>query len=261
MHRELSAALLRAEPDMSFDEKLAAITRVAGALARAAPSGHTVPLVAETGQPAGELAKFVAFHRRAATPTPLDGVTPPPPQNNEIDFHRALTALGEYPWLLRQLRLIIDLEVDVSRVPNSSIGALRHLRARPRFSSPVTDASTYTPVTKYILDNDTTGPLPFPVFVAAPKAAQRPADMQTQLEIVGGFLNLGLTRPPPPPTSDLQFDVFTVDIDGATKKLLNTIQVAAGDGQAAPIDAATEIAAPALQTSGLNLVRTGQADR
>jgi hypothetical protein len=259
MHREFSAALLRAEPEMSFDEKLAAITRVAGALARAAPLGLSVPLVAETGHPAGELAKFVAFHRRAAAPT-LDGVTPPPQPDNEIDFHRALTALGEYPWLLRQLRLIVDLEVDVSRVPKSSIGALRHIRARPRFSSPVTDASTYTPVTKYILDNDISGPLPFPVFVAAPKAAATPPDIQTQLEIVGGFLNLGLTRPPPPPTADLQFDVFSVDIDGAAKKLLNTIQLVTGDGQAAPIDAATEVAAPALLTSGLNLVRTGQAD-
>jgi hypothetical protein len=260
MHRELSVALLHAEHEMSFDEKLAAVTRVAGSLARAAPLGHTVPLVAETDHPAGELAKLVAFHRRAATPSPLDGVTPPPQPNHEIDFHRALTALGEYSWLLRQLRLVLDLEIDVSRVPKSSIGALRHLRARPRFSSPVTDASTYTPVTKYILDNDATGPLPFPVFVAAPKAAQTPPHIQTQLEIVGGFLNLGLTRPPPPPTDDLQFDVFTVDIDGAAKKLLNTIQMVAGDGQAAPIDAATEIAAPALQTSGLNLVRTGQAD-
>jgi hypothetical protein len=260
MHRELSASLLHADPEMSFDEKLSAIGRVAGALARSAPAGQPVPLVADTDHPASAFAQFVAFHRRPAASARLNGASAAAP-NNDIDFHRALTALGEYPWLLRQLRLIIDLEVDASRVPKSSIGALRQMRARVRFSSPATDASGYTPVIYFILDNDMNGPLPFPVFMAAPRAAASPTP-QTQFEIVGGFLNLGLTRPPPPPTADLQFDVFNVDVDGAAKKVLNTIQMFANDAgtQATPIDASAEIAAPALQTSGLMLVRTGQAN-
>src|SRR5262249_24816734 len=121
--------------------------------------------------------------------------------------------------------------------------------------------SNYAPATKYILDEDTNGPLPFKAFLAAPRAAQTPATIQTQLEIVAGLLNLGLTRPPPPPTSDLQFDVFNVDVDGAATEILNALQII-GDGvgaQPTPINASAEVPAPALRTSGLNLVRTGQA--
>jgi hypothetical protein len=260
MHRGLSASLLHPDPDMSFDDKLAGIARVAGALARSAPTGQPVSLVADTDDPASAFAQFAAFHRRPASVRP-DSASAAVPPNNDIDFHRALTALGEYSWLMRRLGLIIDLEVDASRVPKSSIGVLRRLRARPHFSSPATDASGYTPFTKYILDNDMNGPLPFPVFLAAPRAAATPATIQSQFEIVAGFLNLGLTRPPPPPTDDLQFDVFNVDVDGAATKVLNTIQMFAGDSgtQATPIDASAEIAAPALQTSGLMLARTGQA--
>jgi hypothetical protein len=257
MHRDLSTSLMHTDPDMSFDEKLAAITRVAGALARSAPAGQTVPLVADTDDPAGAFAQFAAFHRRPAASAQPDGVSDAPPPNNDIDFHRALTVLGEYPWLMRRFGLIIDLEVGASSVAQSSIGALRRIRAQPHFSTPTTDASGYTPFTKYILDNDANGPLPFRVFVAAPRAAATPFTIQTQLEIVAGFLNLGLTRPPPPPTNDLQFDVFNVDVDGAARKVLNTIHLFAGDG--GPIDAAADVAAPALQSSGLMLVRTGQA--
>lgn len=262
MHRELSASLLHSEPGMSFDDKLAGLAHVAGTLARSASPGQPVPLVADSDHPAGDFAKFVAFHRRPAAAARLDSVSAPAPNNNDIDFHRALTALGEYPWLLRRLGLIFDLTVAATLVPTSPIGALRQIRAQPRFSSPAADASTYAPVTKYILDNDATGPLPFPVFLAAPRAATTLAANQPQLEIVGGFLNLGLIRPPPPPTDDLQFDVFNVDVDGAAKKVLNTLQIIGNGGgaQATPVDAGAEVPAPSLQTSGLQLVRTGQAN-
>lgn len=251
-HNELAASLLRPDPGLSFNEKLAGVTRAANARARVAPPGEPVRLVPEG---AGAFAEFAAFHGRAAS-----GVTQFDAPDNTIDFHRALTALGEYSWLLRQLGLIFDLKIDAAAVPVSRIGALRQIAARPRFSSPAAAATSVTAVTKYILDNDTNGPLPFPVFVAAPRAAARPATIQTQFEIVAGFLNLGLTRPPPPPTSDLQFDVFNVDVDGAARKVLNAIQMADGP-QSGTIDAPAETAAPALQTSGLMLIRTGQADR
>ncbi len=262
LHHTLAASLLRPDPGLSFDEKLAGIVRVASTLAQSAPRGQPVPLVPDTGHPGGAFAQFAAFHRRAAASAQPANADAPAPPNDDIDFHRALTAIGEYPWLLRRLGLIIDLVVDAARVPTSRIGALRHIAARPRFSSTAANASNFIAATKYILDNDTNGPLPFPVFVAAPRGAASPATIQTQFEIVGGLLNLGLTRPPPPPTSDLQFDVFNVDVDGAAKKVLNAIQMAAGAAapESAPIDDNPQTAAPALQTSGLTLIRTGQAD-
>jgi hypothetical protein len=262
MHRELSASLLHPHPDMSFDEKLAGLHQVAGALARSAPAGQPVSLVADTDHPAGPFAEFAAFHGRPANSERPASVNSAAAPNNDIDFHRALTALGEYPWLMRQLRLIIDLEVDASRLPKSSIGAVRRLRAQPHFSAAATDGSGYTPFTKYILDSDMNGPLPFQVFLAAPRGAETPATVGSQFEVLAGFLNLGLTRPPPPPTDDLQFDVFNIDVDGTAKKVLNTIQMFANDDgtQATPVGASADLAAPALQTSGLMLVRTGQAN-
>ncbi len=255
MHDELAASLLRPEPEMSFDDKLAGITQVAGMIARSAPSGKIGRLVPES---AGPLAAFAAFHGRVARPA-VTGFDAPPPPDNTIDFHRSLTALGEYSWLSRRLGLIFDLTValtaDVSNKLTSRIGALRQIAARPRFSSSAAGATSVTVATKYILDNDPNGPLPFQVFVAAPKAAVAPSTIQTQFEIVAGLLNLGLTRPPPLP-NDLQFDVFNVDVDGATRKVLNAIQMVAGD---ASQSATAEVAAPALQTSGLMLARAGQS--
>jgi hypothetical protein len=104
MHRELSASLLHSDTGMSFDDKLAGLAHVAGTLARSAPPDQPVPLVADSGHPAGEFAKFVAFHRRPAAAARIDSASAPAP-NNDIDFHRALTALGEYSWLMRRLGL------------------------------------------------------------------------------------------------------------------------------------------------------------
>jgi hypothetical protein len=263
MQHELAASLLRPEPELSFEDKLTGINSVASALASAAQPEELVKLVPDTPHPAGAFAQFAAFHRRAmaSTPSGIAAVSTAAQPDDDIDFHRALTALGEYSWLLRRLGFVFDLKVDAARVPTSRIGALRQIAARPRFSSPAAGASSFTTLTKYILDNDATGPLPFPVFLAAPRAAATAATLQTQFEIVGGLLNLGQTRPPPPPTSDLQFDVFNVDVDGAAKKVLNAIRMASVETQSGPIDPKAETSAPALQTSGLMLIRTGQADQ
>ena len=159
IHRELSTALLSSDGDASFDEKLAGLLRVAGVRARSAPAGEHVPLVADTGHPGATFAEFAAFHRRPVGASRSESVNGAAQPTDAIDFHRALTALGEYSWLMRRLRLVFDLEVDTASVPTSSIGALRRIRVEPRFSSPSTAASSYTPFTKYILDNDTKRPL------------------------------------------------------------------------------------------------------
>jgi hypothetical protein len=265
VHRELAVSLLKSDNDFTFDDKLSEAIEVAGVLARSAPPGQVVPLVPETGQPGVAFAQFAAFHSRAGTRARPPSVTAGVARKNpieEIDFHRILTALGDYPWLLRRLGLVINLEVDASLVPKSSIGALRHLRVRPRFSSPAGAATSYMPVTKYILDDTiSNNPLPFPAFVAAPRRAAEPPSILPTLEIVGGLLNLRLLRPSS--TQDLQFDIVTVDIDGAAKKIVNAVKsiVKEEEQQGKPIDATVEMAPPAIQTSGLNLVRLGQANQ
>jgi hypothetical protein len=265
VHRELATSLLKVDSDFSFNEKLAHATEVAGALARSAPPGQVVPLVPDTGQTEIAFAQFAAFHRRSDRRArqqiaPAADTSKNPVE--DIDFHRILSALGDYPWLLRRLGLVIDLEVDAALVPKSPIGSLRQLRVRPRFSSPSDDAAHYTPVSKYILDDDITGPLPFPAFVAAPRRAAEPPDPTSTLEIVGGLLNLRLLRRPPP-AEDLQFDIITVDVDGTMKKIVNAIESIVRDEQNpnSPIDSASEAAPPTIRTSGFTLVRTGHADQ
>lgn len=230
VHRQLATSLLKIDSGFTFDEKLAHTTEIAGALARSAAPGQVVPLVPDTGQTDSAFAQFAAFHRRSNLRV---GQQIAPSGRNtveDVDFHRILSALGDYPWLLRRLGLVIDLEVDAASVPKSPIGSLRQLRVRPRFSSPSDEAAHYTPVTKYILDDDITGPLPFPAFLAAPKRAADPPDPTSILEIVGGLLNLRLLRRPAP-ADDLQFDIITADVDGAMKKIVNAIKSIVRDEQ------------------------------
>jgi hypothetical protein len=211
MHRQLGASLLRSDPAFSFDDKLTATIEVAGTLARLAPSGRVVPLVAETGNAGLGFARFAAFHRRASTRMQAQAtIARADADAEQIDFHRMLTALGDYTWLMRRLGLVVDLEVDSSLVPRSTIGALRVLRVRPRFTSPTEASAVYMPLTKYILDDTIDGnPLPLPVFLAAPKRAAETPSILPTLEIVGGLLNLRLPRSAV--TDDLQFDIVSVD--------------------------------------------------
>ncbi|MCP1850272.1 MULTISPECIES: hypothetical protein [unclassified Bradyrhizobium] len=265
VHRELATSLLKIDSDFTFDEKLAHATEIAGVLARSAAPGEVVPLVPNTGQTEDAFAQFAAFHRRSSRRAEQQVAPPAGARKNpveDIDFHRILSALGDYPWLLRRLGLVIDLQVDAAVVPKSPIGSLRQLRVRPRFSSPSDGAAHYTPVTKYILDDDVTSPLPFPVFVAAPRRAAEPPDPTSILEIVGGLLNLRLLRRPPP-AEDLQFDIITVDVDGAMKKIVNAIEAIVRDEQNSNglINSASEAAPPVIRTSGFTLIRTGQADQ
>ena len=201
---------------MSFDERLAGLHHVATARARQAAAGEVVPLVEGDRGSAGAFAQFVAFHRRPTASVAATTAGSAAAPNNDIDFHRAVTALGEYSWLLRRLGLIFDLEIDAARLPASAIGALRRLRAQPRFSAPLTDASAYTPFTNTFSTMTRMAPCRSRCF-SLRRGAPTPADVRKQDQIVAGFLNLGRQWQPPPPTDDLQFDVFNIDIDGAAK--------------------------------------------
>ncbi|MBR0731087.1 hypothetical protein JQ636_40530 [Bradyrhizobium japonicum] len=264
VHRELATSLLEVDASFTFNEKLADVTEVAGALARAAAPGQLVPLVPDNGQAGIAFTQFAAFHRRADRRVGLETADASPGRNpvEDVDFHRMLSALGDYPWLLRRLGLVIDLEVDAALVPKSSIGSLRQLRVRPQLSSPSDAAANYTPATKYIFDDAITSPLPFPVFVAAPKRAAEPPDPTSTLEILAGLLNLRLLLRPPP-ADDLQFDIISIDIDGAVKKIINAIESIVRDEQKpnGPIGSTSGGPPPTIRTQGLTLVRAGHADQ
>jgi hypothetical protein len=270
-HQDISDNLLRDDPNISFTEKLAAATAIAGELARSSTTGRAVPIVPATPDPASPFIQFAAFHARlpAARAGAIPHVVATVARAADIDiidFHQMISALGEYPHLLRRLGVVIDLEIAATDTLKSSIGRLKHLRIEPVFTPPADSNENYTPVTKYIFDDHTTGnPLPFPLFAAAPRRAAEilPGDPThgKKIEIVGGLLNLRIPRPDDPQESN-QFNIVKIDVDGAGKKVLNAITTIVEDDArpGRPIDTAAESAAPTLRASGLSLVRSGQAD-
>lgn len=266
-HRQLSEVLLRDRPGSGFAEKLAAITAIAGrrAYLNAGRSGDTVPLILQSDDDASAFAEFAAFHRRVrrdnADAQRVDAVVAEPVK----DFHEIITSLGEYGDLLRRLGLVIDIEVPITRIPESRHGQLRHLRAAPRLANVVVagdiEAPTTqfkTPVTKYLFSQTPTTTLPLSVFCAAPRGSDRPVDPAAadKFEIVAGLLNLGLMRPDDPLGQTPLFGLLQVDFDGAGLKLLNALEAIEADSDTSqlPIDKRNG-GAPTLRTSGLSLVR------
>jgi hypothetical protein len=262
-HREIGENLLRNDPDATFAEKLEVAVSLAGELARTAPPDEAVPIVPATADDASPFIQFAAFHERPQAPRVAASRERAATEEDIIDFHQSLSALGEFPQLLRRLGLVIDLEFPATDALRSSIGALRHLRVEVSLT-PARPNESYTPVTQYLLDDRTAGnPLPFPLFAAAPRRAAQllPSGplQEPNFEIVGGLLNLRLPKPDAP--RDQQFDIVSIDVDGAARKVINALKdindQAARPGS--PVDAPATAAAPAFRSSGLSLVRAGQA--
>ena len=266
-HRQLSETLLRPGARSGFAEKLATITAIAGRRARlnAERREEKVPLILDSDESESAFAQFAAFHRRVRRDgggaRRVDAVAAEPVK----DFHEILASLGEYGDLLRRLGLVIDLEVPLSRIPESRHGQVRHLRAAPRFAnvSATDDANAptvrfKTPVTKYLFSQTPASMLPMAVFCAAPHGSDQPPDPAAadKSEITAGLLNLGLMRPDDPLGQTPQYSLLQVDFDGAGLKLLNALEAIVADsgGEGLPIDR-TSSGAPALRTSGLSLVR------
>src|SRR5262249_47207655 len=154
----------------------------------------TVPVIPRTDSEVSAIAQFVAFHRRPARRR-AHAASAQDADDNRIDFHQALTALGEYPELLRRLGLVIDVEIN-GRIPDSLFddATLKRLRVDPKFADGALADAPYTPNTKYLLDlRSTASPWPWPVFAAAPRCAEaQHAVPLRDPEIVGGLLNLGM---------------------------------------------------------------------
>ena len=262
LHRQIGDSLLRPDADASFAAKLSRLIEVAGEIARRPGARAAVPLVPETGNPASAIAQFAAFHRRVPRPLaragPASGGDDDP---NRVDFHQMLTALGEYPELLKRLGLVIDLNIDAAVIPASVIGRVRRMRLQPKFADGGLASAFYTPNTLYLLDLRTTGsPMPFPIFAAAPQQADQPsppASLVRDLEIVGGLLNLGL----PAADGASVFGLVQIDLDGAATKILNAVNAITLDEQRPthPIDNPDTSSVPSFRTSGVSLVRSGHA--
>lgn len=165
-------------------------------------------------------------HRRVPLPKPDDF-------KDLLDFHQRVAALNQYPKLLRKLGLVVDLEVDTSRVMLPSKFPLSvHVAWRriPKSQSGV-DTKNVSPRTRALLTRSE--------FHAEPKLKDQ--------EVSNGLLRL----------DSANFDLIQVDVDGLAIKVLNTISSAYRQA-GVPKDKQDEMGAPVARSGGLAVVHTGR---
>lgn len=193
--------------------------------------------------PAGQrrllaFAEAYRFYDRPGSRDPLGAhVVPPAPGVPEIDFHRAVAAVGDYPGLLRRLGLAIDLlgKQDPGMKPLGRV-RVEVLAAGPSASWMAADEAR--PWTNYILD------------------ARRflPAPRQREGDLADGMLRLENTD---------RFLVNQLDVDGSAMK---TVDFAANalrlnDHLALTTRSMVDDAAslPALRTGGFTVATDARA--
>jgi hypothetical protein len=244
--RELSAAL---EAGLARARAIANERRQAGTL-----DGPLIepPGIFAAGGASDAFHRAMMFHYR-----PREAVPAPMPNAEnarahfeaEVDFHQMLSALGDYPMLLRRLGLIIDLEIPFDAIPLSS-GPLpdRKLRIVPTWSSafpigapgqPTPWTADYSPWTAY----SRTAPAGLDLFEAMPRLGESSA---------------GFWVPPP------DVDVTQLDVDGAALKVINMAGSIARStvlGGPRALDAPDAAGIPTLRTGGVSLVRPKRAHK
>lgn len=146
------------------------------------------------------------------------------------DFHQMISSLGDYPQLMRRLGLVVDLVVTLGNALPSDLGKVKVLPTAPLTST--TDA--LSPNSHYDLGTDR--------FLARPRANS---------DLANGLLRLNDPN---------LFRVVQTDVAGGGTKLQNTATNIRGAEQLqtwAP-NAPEEAGLPALQTSGISVVRSEQ---
>jgi hypothetical protein len=168
---------------------------------------------------ARELARVLRFHQPGHTEL-VEPTTP------NLEFHDVIAALGQFPVLLRDLGLVIDLLLPgIGELPPGGI------RVHPAWS-PVTPTTSVTPITRWQVP-----------FAAAP----RPANP----DLSDGLLLLGSG----------QFRAFQVDIDGAAFKLAHMADTLHRYTSSPVKSAPPTTGLPALRSAGIAVARSGRAQQ
>ena len=167
-----------------------------------------------------------AFHEPVtAKPIPLPRYPADSSQfEHMLDFHQMLSALANFPEMMRLLGLLIDLEVESSGVPFSYPSQPLFIQLQSPGFDPATD---YAPMTAYLFDAEGFSACPNP----------------TGPEFQGGML----------PLQDANaYELVQIDTDGAALKAMNLAN-SLGKGQGPNI---TVGAAVAPQSHGLPFLRS-----
>ena len=199
------------------------------------PAGMGAP-----GDPRDTFYRSMLFHYRPAAAEPVELPEGPAARarfEEEVDFHQMLSALGDFPQLLRRLGLVFDVVVPVDALPRTPNElALRKVRVEPAWTSNLPPAD-YSPWTVYAY------------------ATLNERDLFSPISR-SGEISAGLW------TASNTADVLQVDVDGAALKTLNLASTLARitlRGEPRAIDAPDKDSVPTLRTGGVSIVRNGNA--
>lgn len=155
-------------------------------------------------------------------------ITVPP-----LDFHDIVSTLGKYPWLMRQLGLVIDME---AQVPQEVTHAVFPITTTVSITS-----SGWTRPANISAKTQCTANPAGGVFAATPNSTS---------DLANGMLQL----------SDAStFNVFTFDLDSAAMKALNYAGNVARMTQRSTFGSPVVASLPALRNSGITITQTDRA--
>ncbi|MFB9651664.1 hypothetical protein [Pseudarthrobacter oxydans] len=227
------------------DARTEAARRRVGADRSREPLEPLPPAEEGIGKVPREFSRALLFHRRPSNGLPVDMPADAGHFKTAIDFHQMLAALGDHPWLLRRLGLVVDLEVAAADIPVALPAAPGRLRVVPSWQSalPTGQQSSASPWTAYV--HGVAGARM--VFAAADRTPDPAASLPTGLLDVSGG----------------DYSIQQVDVDGAALKALNLAatlnRVDARTEGDTPLGEAESAGVPALRTGGLALVHAGRA--
>lgn len=161
----------------------------------------------------------------------------------EIDFHKMISNLGNYPALMRLMGLVYDLEIPLTpEIPLSSTLEINPIWKPALEECPYGSTETITdcsedicPKTKYFIDPSAQ------MFITAPRGAD------SKLE--NGFLKLDDSN---------TFSVMQLDVDGASLKLLDFINNLSNINSITA-DLPETYSLPSMRSIGISLVQKGRA--
>ena len=158
------------------------------------------------------------------------------PAKPQIDFHRMISTLGQYPGLLRLFGLVFDLEVPIPAGSPTPVD----VSVTPSWTPLL--AATTNVVTSTSVDPAT--------FLASPRV--------TAPEIAGGLLRM--SDPVPSVPTEPGYPVVELELDGSALKAVNFAQgVWRANETMASSSTPSGYAPPALRSAGLLVAHTGQA--
>ena len=231
----------RATADEQVRELLRrAMDRVAGR--NGSDGDDQPPVVVGDDEPPGprrDLAQFVAFHHVLDHP-PTERPAGPDAAARQIEFHAAVATLGDQPWLLRRLGLVVDLELLGTPFPSSAVDPGR-LRVLPLWHGHEPEGiEVRTPWLAYVF-----GPS---MFCTADRPGRGPGG-----NLIDGLVAIG----------DGGWDLVQVDVDGGVLKAIGTAASSAARAERDDVpqhaNDTGEEGLPWLRSAGLTLARRSSA--